>query len=217
MKGGCRPIISHMAEQVLGGPIPDVVTLQRRPPSTEGPPEAGGVAVSDAPPQARFVTSAEPDLYASKANRLVIKHQLGQVVAVIEIVSPGNKNRPASTAIFCCESRGASSPGCSSPGRRFVSSFAARPPRESTKPSGTRFSRNPSNFPPTSRSRLPPTVPACPHTAYVEPVAVGDPLPSLPIFLDPGTYVPAPLEETYQSTWDKCPEPLKELVQNPNP
>ena len=54
-----------------------------------------------------------------------------------------------------------------------------------------------------------------PQTAYVEPVAVGDPLPSLPIFLGPGTYVPAPLEPTYQTTWDKCPAALKEVVISP--
>jgi len=53
-----------------------------------------------------------------------------------------------------------------------------------------------------------------PITAYVEPLAVGDPLPALPIFLDPATYVPAPLEPTYQTTWDKCPQVLREAVEN---
>lgn len=52
-----------------------------------------------------------------------------------------------------------------------------------------------------------------PHTAYVEPVAVGDPLPALPIFLGPDTYVPAPLEATYQTTWDKSPAVIKQLVE----
>src|SRR6202044_3229010 len=41
--------------------------------------------------------------------------------------------------------------------------------------------------------------------AYVEPVAVGDVLPSLPIFLDEYTYVPAPLEEPYMAAWAVCP------------
>ena len=52
-----------------------------------------------------------------------------------------------------------------------------------------------------------------PNTAYVEPVAVGDRLPDLPIFLEPGTYVPAPLEATYQTTWAKCPEVVREEVE----
>ena len=52
-------------------------------------------------------------------------------------------------------------------------------------------------------------------TAYVEPVAVGDPLPTLPIFLDRATYVPAPLEATYQATWATCPEPVRAMVESP--
>jgi hypothetical protein len=52
-----------------------------------------------------------------------------------------------------------------------------------------------------------------PKTAYVEPVAVGDPLPSLAIFLDTGFYVPAPLERTYQTTWQECPLEVREFVE----
>ena len=52
-----------------------------------------------------------------------------------------------------------------------------------------------------------------PKTAYVEPVAVGDPLPDLPIFLDDRTYVPAPLEATYQAAWANCPDVIRELVE----
>ena len=91
---GSRPLHEFfaMAEQILGGPIPDVVTLQRRLKPFEPPRAGGGVAVADSPPKARFVTSAEFDRYVGKANRIVIKHRLGQVVAVLEIVSPGNKS-----------------------------------------------------------------------------------------------------------------------------
>ena len=42
-------------------------------------------------------------------------------------------------------------------------------------------------------------------TGYVEPLAVGDPLPEMPLFLRPGTYVPVPLETTYQRTWQRLP------------
>ena len=37
------------------------------------------------------LTSATLDPYVRKANRIAIRHRLGRVVAVIEIVSPGNK------------------------------------------------------------------------------------------------------------------------------
>jgi hypothetical protein len=45
--------------------------------------------------------------------------------------------------------------------------------------------------------------------ACVEPIAVGDVLLAMPLFLEPGMYVPAPLEETYQTTWSVCPAPLQ--------
>ena len=49
--------------------------------------------------------------------------------------------------------------------------------------------------------------------AYVEPVAVGDELPDMPIFLKPGTHVPASLEATYQTAWSVFPAPLKRLLE----
>ena len=51
--------------------------------------------------------------------------------------------------------------------------------------------------------------------AYVEPVAVGDVLPDMPIFLKPGKCVPAPLEATYQTAWAFFPAPLKRLLEGP--
>jgi hypothetical protein len=48
--------------------------------------------------------------------------------------------------------------------------------------------------------------------AYVEAVAVGD---SLPLFLQPETYVQTPLEATYQETWNVFPTPLKRLLSQP--
>lgn len=49
-------------------------------------------------------------------------------------------------------------------------------------------------------------------TAYVEPVAVGDVLPDMPVFLDMKTYIRTPLEETYEATWKVCPEEFRERV-----
>src|SRR5262249_18421565 len=50
-------------------------------------------------------------------------------------------------------------------------------------------------------------------TAYVEPLAVGDPLPDMPLFLEPGIYVPAPLEATYMTSWSVLPAVIRELVE----
>ncbi|MFI5459469.1 MAG: hypothetical protein ACHRXM_28930 [Isosphaerales bacterium] len=56
-----------------------------------------------------------------------------------------------------------------------------------------------------------------PPVAYVEPIAVGEALPDMPIFLKPDFYVPAPLEETYRTTWDDFfPAPMKSLLEAPS-
>jgi len=51
-----------------------------------------------------------------------------------------------------------------------------------------------------------------PRTAFIEPLAVGDKLPEMPVFLDIETYVRIPLEETYAATWKLCPEELRDDV-----
>jgi hypothetical protein len=49
-------------------------------------------------------------------------------------------------------------------------------------------------------------------TAYVEPVAAGDSLPAMPLFLDTRRYIRVPLEETYEATWNACPAEFKQRV-----
>lgn len=52
-----------LVDQQTGGPIPDVLTLNRKPESTGQGDPVGGLAVATAPPQARFVVEAEEDTY----------------------------------------------------------------------------------------------------------------------------------------------------------
>ncbi|HEY2249484.1 MAG TPA: hypothetical protein VGH74_00440, partial [Planctomycetaceae bacterium] len=48
--------------------------------------------------------------------------------------------------------------------------------------------------------------------AYVEPVAVGDRLPDMPLFLTPDACVHVPLEKTYQFAWDGVPRRWKSVL-----
>ena len=43
------------------------------------------------PPRAHLTRSIEERIYARKADRVTVRHRLGEIVAVLEIVSPGNK------------------------------------------------------------------------------------------------------------------------------
>jgi hypothetical protein len=208
--GGLPPGFFALAEQIVGVPIPDVITLQRRTPPTQARGQAG-IAAPEAPPKARFVTSAGPESYVRKANRIVIRHPLGEVVAVIEIVSPGNKGGRRDLRSFVEKAAEILRQGVN---LLVVDLFPPSPgdPQGIHKAIWDEVCEEPFELP----TDKPLTVAAYsagePKTAYVEPVAVGDPLPEMPIFLDPFTYIPAPLEATYQSTWSKCPDAVKELV-----
>jgi len=48
---------------------------------------------------------------------------------------------------------------------------------------------------------------------YVEPIGVGDDLPSTPLFLTNGRQVSVPLESTYQATWNFSPEEFRHAVE----
>ena len=51
-----------------------------------------------------------------------------------------------------------------------------------------------------------------PPTAHVEPVAAGDTLIDMPLFLAPEWYVSVPLEATYQSAYRGTPRPFREIL-----
>ena len=100
------PIIKHalnkvlprdyyaLSEQIAGGLGPDVLTLQAPAGTPSGLPSSpGGVAVAERPPRAKVHLTTNLDPYAAKARTVTIRHASDhRVVAVIEIVSPGNKN-----------------------------------------------------------------------------------------------------------------------------
>ena len=83
-----------LAEQIVGGVGPDVLTLQI--PTDGAPPAAeprGGIILATTPPKVQFRLRAELDQYAAKANAVVIRHTSNhRIIAIVEIVSLGNKN-----------------------------------------------------------------------------------------------------------------------------
>jgi hypothetical protein len=44
-------------------------------------------------------------------------------------------------------------------------------------------------------------------------VAVGDVLPDMPLFLEPGVYVSVPLEATYQAAWRGMPDRWQRVLE----
>lgn len=211
--GRLPPGFVALADQQTGGPIPDVLTLHRGASGDGDRPGVGGLAVATAPPKARFVDAIEEDTYARRANRIRIQHRHGKIVAVIEIVSPGYKSSRTALRTFV---RKASDLIWQGIHLLVIDLFppSERDPQGIHKAIWDEFGERAFDLPPDKPLTVVAYQATPTKTAYVEPVAVGDDLPSLPIFLtDDGDYVPAPLEETYRASWAAFPAELKGLLE----
>jgi hypothetical protein len=198
-----------MVERVTGRPIPDAVTLHAQEPK-EG--AEGGMAVATAPPTARLITRLESANYAKRADRVVIRHGRGKVVAIIEILSPGNKDSRAALRSFVEKAADSLNQGVN---LLVVDLFPPTPrdPQGIHKAIWDELGDQPFEAPPGKPLIVASYIGGDIPTAYVESVGIGGRLPSLPIFLSETRYIPAPLEATYQEAWAVFPDMLKELVE----
>ena len=99
LNGGLLPKGYYAAiEQIVSGPEPDVVALESCEPDWDSydssPNRRGNVMVAEKrPPTVRYSFKVDQDNYAAKANLVAIKHASDhKTVAIIEVVSPGNKH-----------------------------------------------------------------------------------------------------------------------------
>lgn len=198
-----------MAEQIIGRPEADVVALERS--NTPRRHSGNGAVLTPPKPQSRFVLPIQEVRYAEKANCIAIRHSLGDVVAVIEIVSPGNKSNQHAIRTFREKSSDLIRQGVS---LLIVDLFPPGPrdPQGIHEASWDELTDEPFELP-TDKPLTLAAYQADPEIiAYVEPVAVGDSLPEMPLFLDGDFYVNVPLEATYATTWKVLPKELKALL-----
>ena len=100
LNGGLLPEGYYaLAEQHAGRSIADVLTLHASPgavrPESQSPaPSTGGTIVAEAPPSVRRRQTVDPLSLAARRRSLAIRHVSGhRLVALLEIVSPANKDR----------------------------------------------------------------------------------------------------------------------------
>jgi hypothetical protein len=201
-----------LAEQITGGPEPDVVTLSM--PTKPGDGIDGGVGVAEAPPKVRVRTQSDTSIYARKANRITVRHPDGQVVAVIEIISPGNKDSAHAIKSFARKAVEFLHAGIH---LLIVDLFppSKRDPQGIHKVIWDRIRDEPYELPAGKPFTLAAYTSGSAITAYVENVGVGDDLPDMPIFLTEGHYVRCPLETTYGESWAVFPKALKGPLELP--
>jgi hypothetical protein len=209
--GGLPPGFMALAEQVTGRPIPDVVTLESRSPGGG----VGGVALALAPappPSARVIQRFERINYAKRADRVVIRHGRGRVVAIIEIVSPGNKEGRHAFRSFVEKAADILSQGVH---LVVVDLFPPTPrdPQGIHKAIWDEFGDEPFDFLPERPLTVASYIGGDLPTAYVESVGEGDHLPAIPLFLTEYDYVPCPLDATYEQAWAVFPAMLKDVLE----
>jgi hypothetical protein len=186
--GVLPPNYFALVEQRIHGPIPDVL-ISRQP-------------------------TEEAEIYAAKADRIDVRRQHGGVVAVIEIVSPGNKDG------FLVL-------------REFVEQIAHEiyqdvhllvidlfppgvfDPQGIHKAIWDEIEEDRFELPKDRPLTLAAYNAGSRLTAYIGSVAIGDVLPDMPLFLGGEYVVPVPLEATYQTTWKGFPTVLKRLLEGP--
>jgi hypothetical protein len=217
LNGGILPEGFYaMAEQVAGEISPDVLTLAARRPGPDredlGP--TGATAVAATPPKVRFTASAdEVELYAQKRRTLVIRHASGgQVVALLEVLSPGNKNRKGALQRFLDKA-------ISALWRRhhlLLVDLHAPGPHDPEGIHGSlwaEFGSAPYRRPPDKPLTLVAYSAGPVPRAYVEPVAVEEALPAMPLFLEEDWYVNVPLEDTYRDAYASVSERWRRVLE----
>jgi hypothetical protein len=205
-----------LAEPHFGRRIADVLT--RRAPRSDAGAElasaSAALSLADAPPRvARRVALSADAAYRAARRTLAIRRVSGhRIVALIEIASPGNKDRPKSVAAFAhkvCEAL-----------RLGVHVLVVDPlPPGPHDPRGMHGAiwdeldgtddEPPSPGTLTLASYLAEALPE----AFVETVRVGQPLPEMPVFLDVDLYVPTPLERTYAEAYRGLPAYWRGVVE----
>jgi hypothetical protein len=222
--GVLPPDYYALAEQIAGGLHPDVLTLEHDRPASapsgdNGPSSAtsgrGGIALATAPPRVRFTATVEPERYAQKRSRVAIRHSSDdQVVALLEIVSPGNKASRHALRSFVEKALEFLEAGVH---LLLIDLFPPGPrnPQGIHAAIWSEICDDPFELPPAQPLTLVAYAAGLVKRAFIEPVAVGDRLPSMPLFLEPEVYVLVPLEATYQAAFAAVPRRWREELEPP--
>ena len=204
------------AEQYSDGKNADVLALHRSPAGSTAPIQpTTPTAVLTLPADTARRTARKPKSPAQKQRRVVVRHVSGhRVVAHIEIVSPRNKDRRASAEEFIFKGREAIDAGV-----HLVVLDLFAPTRAARRGLAPGIWRK---YDPVAVV-APPGQPLCLASVcasarpegFFKFLAVGEELPSFPLFLTDALSVNLPLADTYAAAFAGSPPYLRELLSAP--
>lgn len=199
-----------LPEQQAAGFGPDVLTLQDRHGPAEG--TGGTGTVTRARPKATMTVETPAEFYRRKKSTIVVRHVSGdRIVAMVEIVSPGNKSSAHAVKAFVDKA-------CELLSRKIHLLLIDPFPPGKRDPLGLHaaiWEQVEDDV-----VRMPPEQPLtlvsyeCDLTTrgYIEPIAVGDLLPDMPLFLEPEVFVDVPLEKTCMAGWEAVPARWRNVI-----
>ena len=213
-----------LAEQHTGPMGPDVLTLQAAGLHENGadgetarPVETGGIDVAVTKPRVRRQFKSEAGWYAARGRTLTVRHRSGdRIVAMIELMSPGNKSRRHRLNQFVRKVSDAFEQGIH---LLVVDLFPPTPrdPRGIHAEIWDEMGEGPVDVPPGEPLTLASYVadPDAEIAAYVETTAIGRTMIDMPLFLNAERYVNVPLDATYQAAFAKVPARWREVLDRP--
>lgn len=204
-----------LAEQHAAGFGPDVLTLEFTPndgevsePTTDG----GGTGLLLAAPPVPITAETDMEFYHRKQNTVTVRHVSGdRIVAMVEIVSPGNKSSRSAMRAFVEKAAELLDRQI----HLLILDLHRPGPRD---PRGIHaeiwYDIAGQDFAPPPGKPL--TVVAYESAVavrcYVASVAVGDELPDMQLFLKPGGHVIVPLEATYRAAFAAVPRRWRRVL-----
>jgi hypothetical protein len=187
-----------LAEQHAAGFGPDVLTLQ-------GP----------APPKVPLTAETALEFYRRKQSTVTVRHVSGdRVVAMVEVVSPGNKASRHALRSFLEKAAGLLDQRI----HLLILDLHPAGPRDLQGIHGEIWGEMTGEeyaAPAGKPLTLVAYESALTIRAYVQPAAVGDLLADMPLFLEPGGHVDVPLEATYHAAWGALPRRWRVVLERP--
>jgi len=206
-----------LAEQQAAGFGPDVLTLQdTRTDADDGSVSAGpagGSGLLLAPPKIRFTAESRGEFFRRKKSTISVRHISGdRLVAVVEVISPGNKSSKNAVRALLDKA-------CELLEHKIHLLILDLFPPTKRDPHGwhaalwDEIADEAFTPPPDEPLTLAAYESALTVKSYVESVAVGRSLPDMPLFLEPGAHILVPLEATYRSAFDAVPRRWRTVLE----
>lgn len=215
LKRGLLPDGYYVMAEHFGGDrvAPDVLTLQQSTSTPEPAPPAAGIAtLTEAPPAVHTQMTITRDSYARLQRTLVIRHRSGdRIVAMIEVLSPGNKSSRNAIRSLVDKAVAALDGGV----HLLLIDLHPPGPRDPNGIHGLVMNEIGAEDYALDRDR---PLTAVAYTAggtvevFVVHIAVSDSIPEMPLFLTREHYVSVPLEATYMAAWEDVPSQYQELL-----